>query len=681
MNIESIITKKSIVLAIFINICIGLAIFGYFNKLAVYGLFSILLLSVISYLIYNLTIKKEKIKINKFEIIVISIILFVSILNGIFHHDLPRGRDDMGYIAAAIKLTESASLSFNDILSKPFHPFRDIGGNNFTSQFLPGYVTYLSIFYLVGGLKLLFWANPLLLFFTLWAIYFIAKNILNKKAGLIAILLFSSLYTTNWFIRRTNSENLLMFFIFIGILCILYSIQKKKLSYAFISLYLFSPTILVRGEAIAYLITLGIVVIYLIIKFRKQLKTILKYSLGWLVLFLGNLYLLKAYADIYGSSYLEYTLNNAISSSKFIWQMNLVFLIPLVIIAALLIIVIPLAYKKYHSKIKLIFTKRKKEYSLWQFSTLLLFLAVTVLEAWFLYSLSINEYTNWKNFKIQYVLENFYFYALTPYLLIVLWGIYKTTYAKLIYIIIIFILSPSFIFLISPSIAVDQPWFMRRFYAVFIPLIILLATIVVTKHIQDKRKLFKFILLLLVVNLSVSLPISTFSENKGVTAQLAALAQDFSEKDLILMEPGWQWQQWAYALHYEYDLDILPNLDGFNNEEFNDLVKNHDNIYILSQNSINPYPGFYDDNLEYIKEWDLDYSYIKRTSWMNYYVDENMKSLEVKILRREQEGTPPREIVYSENKFYLYKVKNKSIYDFNLMINKENENESENENE
>jgi hypothetical protein len=674
MNIESIITKKSIAFVIFINICIGLAIFGYFNKLLVYSLLFIFLFLTILYFIYKLVVKKDKIKINKFEIVVILIMLFVSILNGLFHHDLPQGRDDMGYIAAAIKLTESESLSFNDILSKPFHPFRNIGDNNFTSQFLPGYVTYLGIFYLIGGLKLLFWANSLLLFFTLWAIYFIAKNILNKKAGLVFILLFSSLYTTNWFIRRTNSENLLMFFIFIGILCILYSFQKKKLSYALMSLYLFSPTILVRGESIAYLITLGIIVICLLIKFKEQLKITLKHSFLWVLLFFGNIYLLKSYADVYGSNYLEYTLNNAISSSRFIWQMNILVLRPLVIFSILLVIILALAYKKYRNKIKIIFTKQKKEYSLWEFFTILLFLSVAALEVSFLYFLNINEYTNWKIFKMQYVLENFYFYLLIPYLLIALWGFYKTTYAKLIYI-IIFILSPSFIFLISPSIAVDQPWFMRRFYAVFIPLVILLAAITIASYIQNKRKLFKFILLLLVINISVTLPISTFSENKGVTNQLTAFAKDFSEKDLILMEPGWQWQQWAYALHYEYNLDILPNLDGFNNEEFNDLIKTHDNVYILSENNINPYPGIYDDNLDFLREWDLNYTYVKRTSWMNYYIDDNMSNLEVKKLRDGQEGTPPRERVYSENKFYLYKVKNKNIYDFNLMTNKENEDE------
>jgi D-alanine-D-alanine ligase-like ATP-grasp enzyme len=60
---------------------------------------------------------------------------------------------------------------------------------------------------------------------------------------------------------------------------------------------------------------------------------------------------------------------------------------------------------------------------------------------------------------------------------------------------------------------------------------------------------------------------------------------------------------------------------------------------------------------------------------MNYYIDDNMSNLEVKKLRDGQEGTPPRERVYSENKFYLYKVKNKNIYDFNLMTNKENEDE------
>ena len=99
----------------------------------------------------------------------------------------------------------------------------------------------------------------------------------------------------------------------------------------------------------------------------------------------------------------------------------------------------------------------------------------------------------------------------------------------------------------------------------------------------------------------------TFVENDGVTADLESFSANFDEHDLILLQPDWQWQQWSYALHFIYGLDILPNTRGFDRDEFNNLLTDYENIYIISDNEPYSYPYFPDASLELVNEASLEY--------------------------------------------------------------------------
>jgi hypothetical protein len=660
MTAESFFRRIFLVAVLFLNLILGLAIFGYFkfNVIIIFIIF--VFLTLILYFGFK-TFIKEKVVISKFEMLVIIIIAFITLFNVLFYHDMPKGRDDMGYIAASAKLVQTGSLSFADLLTHPYHPFRNLNDDVFTSRFLPGYTVYLAIFYILFGYQSVFWANALLLFPSLLVIYFIGKELANRKAGLISVLLLATFYTSFWFPRRTVSENLLMFLLLFGSWLTIYAFKKKRAGYLFLALPIFSFSILVRGEAIGYLMTFIFILSIGLIKFKKEIKNNWQFIIPGLILFLANLYLFIAYGKLYGTGYIDYVLNSAKDAAQFIWGLDNITLF-FILLGIIVLFVIYFLYKN-----KFFIIKQSKVNELRNIVLILFFLLFVAYETIAVYKFNLEEFIKWNYFDNQYVFFSFIKYYLIIYLGIFLYGIYKKYYSKIVYM-IIFVLSPVFIFFKSPHIAPDQPWFMRRFYPVVIPLIIILSSIVIVKYFKSKKKIYTIVLILIIVNLSISLPISTFRENQGIKSQLEELSKRFTQTDLVLMEPGWQWQQWGYALHYIYNVNVLPNVDEFKKNDFSELLKKYNIVYIISSKRYNIYPGYEDSNLEYLYEWQLKYPYLGIDSWLTYYIDHNREQLETSKLKEGLINIPPRNISEAEETYYIFKVIDKTKLDVDVLF-------------
>ncbi|MBU1177654.1 hypothetical protein KJ903_00375, partial [Patescibacteria group bacterium] len=129
MSLEPLFQRIAITFVLFFNLVLGLAIFGYWRRGLIIALLSLFFMVVIFYLLSKFVIRQEKLTISRWAAAILVVITLVAIGAGLFHHDLPPGRDDMGYLAAAIKLTESGSLSFTDPITHPYHPFRQLDVN------------------------------------------------------------------------------------------------------------------------------------------------------------------------------------------------------------------------------------------------------------------------------------------------------------------------------------------------------------------------------------------------------------------------------------------------------------------------------------------------------------------------------------------------------------------------
>jgi hypothetical protein len=231
-----------------------------------------------------------------------------------------------------------------------------------------------------------------------------------------------------------------------------------------------------------------------------------------------------------------------------------------------------------------------------------------------------------------------------------------------------FIFSPVLIFFKTPQFSPDHPWFMKRFYATVIPFLIIFSCIVLKKVIKDKKGVYTITLILIIINLSISLPILAFKENQGVNKQLEYLSNNFDNMDLVLMKPGWQWQKWGYSLHYAYGLNVLPNVNGYKEKDFPEILKKYNNIYIISDQRFNIYPGYEDNNMKYLYDWKLNYAYLEKKDWFNNYIYSNNESLRINKLKEGLKNIPPQKIKENEEIYYIFQVKDKTKLDVNKLF-------------
>ncbi|MDP3964645.1 MAG: hypothetical protein Q8Q20_03250 [bacterium] len=579
-------------------------------------------------------------------------VVVVSLATGFFHHDIPRGRDDMGYISAAVKISETGSLQFDDVISRPYHPFRVVEGDTFTSQFLPAYNVYLAVWHLIGGLEGLLWANSLLVFIALFALVWLARAIFGGSAGLITALLFASSYLFSWFPRRTYSENLFLAVFWLSALIFLKAVKEKHLGWLGFGLFASSFLPLIRLEGVAFAAVYFIMSIFFVWRWRKETAGSKWLGVTWAALAAGNLAQLQIYGSLFGEPYIEKGFEAAGSALNYFWGSGLG-----IGLAAALVLGV-LMWR--------MMARRQQAFAGWRRLRAWLFLGIFIIalaiEFWYLIWSGSHPIVDWTWYKLQFVLENFWYYAILPFVLIGLYGWYRHLISGKAVLVILLAL-PSFIFLIDPNIAVDQPWFMRRYYPVLIPLVFLIAGGMLASLVKGYR-LFVLLIVALAVNLSISFPLLSYSDHRGVQEQLQDFSSRFQPGDLVVMTPGWHWQQWGYAFHYLYDVDALPNLDGFSQEEFRELVTRYDRVFVMSE-AASQLPEYYSaDNLNQAFIWSLRYPEIVPTVWLADYVNEYKRELNLVKMRENQQGTPPREIREIEQEFTIYQVQDPSRIEF-----------------
>lgn len=158
-------------------------------------------------------------------------------------------------------------------------------------------------------------------------------------------------------------------------------------------------------------------------------------------------------------------------------------------------------------------------------------------------------------------------------------------YQKLIPLIII---SPSLIYLVSPQITPEHPWMLRRFTFSILPTFLIYSSFLIFVLIKKKKEKIAFLILIIILisNLVSWTKYLTFIPNKNLLQETQELSQNFSNKDLILVD------QLASGDKFEMIADPLNSIFGKNAVYFfnpQDLVKiNKDKyakIYLIAPDS------------------------------------------------------------------------------------------------
>jgi len=579
-------------------------------------------------IIYEILILKKTIFINKLDLFVILGIFIFVLINSFFYHEIIDGaRDDGVFTLNAVYLsTHGTVINNNEDLY--FTGFTKLKQNLFILEFLPGYITYLAIFHSIGGLNLLFFSNSILLFFGLCWIYKVGKLLNSSKVGIITVILFITHYTTLWFSRRTNSENILLFLFWFSAFLLIEFLKTKKISnllYGIIPLLL---VFLTRPEGLMYLASylFAVLIIFIISKFKKQalfindnsFYSVVFLSISLLIFLISFILITKSGINYWSSGFNSFTImlfgtaSRALDviKSKFIGVVNE----------------------------KIILNNNNSSIDI------------------------INKPIIWNDFtsvSIPYVVGVLIRYFILPLLLFSFLYIKKIINLRLL--VLIIFASPSFLYLINPQITPDHPWMMRRYWPIFIPLVYLLFSSSIT-FIKNKKIQLLLIIFVLTINILLSMPIIKFSEGRGSIAGINKLNEKLKDAQFVFFNS--QASRWASSLYFIHNRKTMT---GYTDKiNFINPLKKYDNIYVVSSTSYNLHPLISDSSLNKIDSFFFSTPYLKRELKEIVKLDdfdfENIKSLLINL--------PPSKITQTTFDFNIYKL---NPEDINLYLKVEND--------
>lgn len=615
---------------------VGLAIFGFFHSGAIIAVLALGVVLWLGFLIW----KKNELEWTKWELLMVALAVVLAIFTMAYQHDLPRGRDDMGLLTAAVQLKESETLSFHDPISYPFHPYRAIAPETFTSQFLPGYTVLLATALQFGDIASTGVVNGILIFLTLLTFYLLGRELHSRYAGFGFVLVFATSYLFFWIPRRTLSENLFILLIWLAAYALVRGYRERSGLWLLLGTIPLAVGLLARVESILFLAAYMVAAGLALYAKRKEFH-IRAWQWSLLVPLLAAGYFLWTYTQRFGGTYLADSYGHVLTSET---------ALPLIgagLVGLFLLFVVATLLQRYHIALRR--TAKVLVVSM--------VLGELVLLLWWLPQ---QVQLPWSALKTHFVLESFVPYFILPFALIAFVAYLRGSFRPAILWLILF-LAPSFIFLWDPLIALDQPWFMRRYYPVLIPLILLLGSVGLAELFKRwKRIAFVSIAFLAILQLVLFHPMIRFKEHQGVGESLEEFAESFGEDDLVLMEPGWAWQQWAYALHYVYGLAILPNLDEMPRATLESLLSQHDAVYIITKSNEQRYPGIPDTAMIYERTFTMNFAELQRTTNINRYLQDN-EELDIDFIRWSRLQNPPLTFSTQTEEWMVYRVEDKTI--------------------
>lgn len=246
-----------------------------------------------------------------------------------------------------------------------------------------------------------------------------------------------------------------------------------------------------------------------------------------------------------------------------------------------------------------------------------------------------------------YITKIFSLYALLNYVLLGILSLFYFLKKKNFEILIpLFILLPSFIYLINPSISFDHPWMLRRFAFSIIPITILYTIIFLDHFFKRKLYLYLIFILFLLSNLVTSLPFLFIKENNNLLQETEKISRAFKQNDLILVDreaSGNAWSMISGPLSFIFQKQAIYFFNPNDLEKIN--LSKFENIYlIIPDNNLEfYYAKGLRDKLFAIKDYKIE------TSSLEIF------SAEKKELYKNSLVFPPYTKNYTYGKIYIYK--------------------------
>lgn len=476
-------------------------------------------------------------------------LLLLSLFIGWFHHAMPVFRDEMSFLYAARELRETSDLTWQNFFSHGSHGVRDLGEDRFTSQFLPGYLVPLAVMDGLFGLEGMYWTNAvfyflsLLVFLALFSLFPMGRRRFLAFLGVFALSI-----PVVWFSRRTNNEVAYLFLFWLSAYSLTRGWLERRALYPLFGLLPGLYLAFMRPEGVIYAVLYLAVFFGLIWRLGKGSRALpLCLSAASIVVALGF------YASLLRQTGSSYVLGHTLEILQPLFSYPLIGVS--LLLMTLVVVWLLFAWRKT-IRIRFVPVLATRIFPAF-------FIAIAVLcglaALWILLAphgvLVLRPV-----FKFVYAVAALSVALVIPLLF---WTVssFRGRVKEFVPILPLLILAlPSFAFLFEAFIALDLPWYYRRFLPTFIPLVFFLFAYFLfdpmKKRLSGHRRLI--LLSFFIGTLALSIPFLTFRDHEGIEVQLSSFAERFdSTQDILIMQEGWTWQRWSQALHYFYGAPVF----------------------------------------------------------------------------------------------------------------------------
>lgn len=221
----------------------------------------------------------------------------------------------------------------------------------------------------------------------------------------------------------------------------------------------------------------------------------------------------------------------------------------------------------------------------------------------------------------------FFLYGIITFILL---GIFAIAYfwkkRNWIYLIPFFVALPSFLYLFNPQISSDHPWMLRRFVFSIFP-VFLLYSIVFLEKWGEKEKFKKIISSFVLVsmaslNLFFFAIYFPFQENKNLLEETKKISENFSEKELVLVEreasgDGWSMITGPMSFIFGKNTVYFFNPDDLKKIDRTKFSKVY--LVLSSKNSKIYFDSLGKENLKLIEEYSIKTKRLGKTSRSEKY--------------------------------------------------------------
>jgi len=242
-----------------------------------------------------------------------------------------------------------------------------------------------------------------------------------------------------------------------------------------------------------------------------------------------------------------------------------------------------------------------------------------------------------KNNSLLTILNLFKIFGLYGLLLPIIIGLmgifYLAKTKKYKSLIPLFIIFPSFFYILSPQITMEHPWMLRRFTFSILPIFLIYSIILISKAYSKKNILLGAFITLIIISFNYQAfnKYLTFIPEKNLLQETEEIGKNFSDQDLVLID------QLASGDNFAMIADPMSSIFGknavyfFNIEDLRKIDKTkYEKIYlIIPENKENYYKETYlKDKMIFIKEYSIKFDtlHLERKSF-------SLPAKEVKITK------------------------------------------------